>query len=231
MQDGEWSDEQIASLRQLWKEGHSSAEIGRRIKKSKNSVIGKARRLHLPQRPAAVVGGRIYTADEDAIIRQGAEDGLDDDQITALLTDRTRASVQDRRWRMGVNLSDETVYRVRMKGSIASAAKARAKARFRKRDAVVSAPVAPNPRRVVQMKRHFFNDGIPKPPTFPVHTFDLLCEAIRNDERPADGCRWIVNDGGPWMVCAAKRERGESYCGNHLRRAYRATITELEDAA
>lgn len=228
MSEGEWSEDQIFKLRDLWTEGHSTEEIGRHIGKTKNSVIGKARRLHLAPRPSPIVGGRAFTSDEDTIIRDGAESGLDDDQISALLTDRSRDSVQHRRWRISVNLTDETVYRVRMKGSIASAAKARAKARFRKREAVAAAP---NPGKVVRMKRPWFSDGIPQAPTFPVHTFDLLCEAIRNDARPNDGCRWLVNDGGPWMVCASKRDQGESYCSTHMRRAYRSTVIQMEDAA
>ena len=46
----EWTDATIAELRKLWDEGVSTAEIGRRIGMSKNAVIGKARRLLLPER-------------------------------------------------------------------------------------------------------------------------------------------------------------------------------------
>ena len=44
----EWSDESILRLRALWDEGHSTAEIGRRLGISKNAVVGKAHRLDLP---------------------------------------------------------------------------------------------------------------------------------------------------------------------------------------
>lgn len=37
-------------LRQLWDEGHSAAEIGRRIGVTKNTIVGKAYRLGLPKR-------------------------------------------------------------------------------------------------------------------------------------------------------------------------------------
>jgi GcrA cell cycle regulator len=50
----EWSSEMIVRLRNLWCEGHSTAEIGRRLHISKNAVVGKAHRLHLPSRPSPI---------------------------------------------------------------------------------------------------------------------------------------------------------------------------------
>jgi GcrA cell cycle regulator len=50
----EWTDEIIARLRELWDEGHSTAEIGRRLGFSKNAVVGKAHRLDLPARPSPI---------------------------------------------------------------------------------------------------------------------------------------------------------------------------------
>jgi GcrA cell cycle regulator len=50
----EWSDETIGRLRALWSEGHSTAEIGRRLGVSKNAVVGKAHRLDLPARPSPI---------------------------------------------------------------------------------------------------------------------------------------------------------------------------------
>lgn len=50
----DWTDEVIARLRALWDEGHSTAEIGRRLSITKNSVVGKAHRLNLPARPSPI---------------------------------------------------------------------------------------------------------------------------------------------------------------------------------
>ncbi len=50
----EWADETIVRLRELWDEGHSTAEIGRRLGVSKNAVVGKAHRLDLPARPSPI---------------------------------------------------------------------------------------------------------------------------------------------------------------------------------
>lgn len=50
----DWTDETIARLRSLWEEGHSTAEIGRRLGITKNAVVGKAHRLMLPARPSPI---------------------------------------------------------------------------------------------------------------------------------------------------------------------------------
>ena len=50
----EWSEDAIAQLRALWMEGHSTAEIGRRMGVTKNAVVGKAHRLKLCARPSPI---------------------------------------------------------------------------------------------------------------------------------------------------------------------------------
>jgi GcrA cell cycle regulator len=50
----EWNEELIGRLVALWGEGHSTAEIGRRLNVTKNAVVGKAHRLDLPPRPSPI---------------------------------------------------------------------------------------------------------------------------------------------------------------------------------
>ena len=50
----EWNQDVIVRLRSLWDEGHSTAEIGRRLGVTKNAVVGKAHRLDLPARPSPI---------------------------------------------------------------------------------------------------------------------------------------------------------------------------------
>ena len=50
----DWNEETILRLRGLWAEGHSTAEIGRRLGVTKNAVVGKAHRLDLPARPSPI---------------------------------------------------------------------------------------------------------------------------------------------------------------------------------
>jgi GcrA cell cycle regulator len=49
-----WDDETIRLLRELWTQGHSTAEIGRRLGVSKNAIVGKAHRLELDARPSPI---------------------------------------------------------------------------------------------------------------------------------------------------------------------------------
>src|SRR5580692_4678926 len=49
-----WDEETIRLLRDLWTQGHSTAEIGRRLGVSKNAIVGKAHRLDLEARPSPI---------------------------------------------------------------------------------------------------------------------------------------------------------------------------------
>lgn len=50
----DWNDETINRLGVLWDEGHSTAEIGRRMGITKNAVVGKAHRMNLKPRPSPI---------------------------------------------------------------------------------------------------------------------------------------------------------------------------------
>jgi GcrA cell cycle regulator len=65
--DFEWNGNTIQHLKSLWAEGHSAAEIGRRLGISKNAVIGKAGRLHLTARPSPI---RAAQPDKAAHVRR-----------------------------------------------------------------------------------------------------------------------------------------------------------------
>jgi GcrA cell cycle regulator len=49
-----WDEETIRRLRDLWAQGLSTAEIGRRLSVSKNAIVGKAHRLDLDARPSPI---------------------------------------------------------------------------------------------------------------------------------------------------------------------------------
>src|SRR6185437_106913 len=50
----DWTSDQIQRLRDLWAEGHPTAEIARRMRISKNAAVGKAHRLYLPARQSPI---------------------------------------------------------------------------------------------------------------------------------------------------------------------------------
>lgn len=54
MSDFNWNEAAVARLRVLWDEGHSTAQIGRLMGATKNSVVGKARRIGLDSRPSPI---------------------------------------------------------------------------------------------------------------------------------------------------------------------------------
>ncbi len=66
----DWTDEAIARLRSLWAEGHSTAEIGRRLGISKNAVVGKAHRLLLDARPSPIRRAAPGEAPRQPVIRR-----------------------------------------------------------------------------------------------------------------------------------------------------------------
>lgn len=57
--DSVWTEERISALSSLWAEGHSTAEIGRRLGITKNAVVGKAHRLSLTPRPSPLKSGPV----------------------------------------------------------------------------------------------------------------------------------------------------------------------------
>jgi GcrA cell cycle regulator len=59
-----WDDETIGLLRDLWMQGHSTAEIGRRLGVSKNAIVGKAHRLELDARPSPIRRDAVKPATE-----------------------------------------------------------------------------------------------------------------------------------------------------------------------
>jgi GcrA cell cycle regulator len=65
----DWTAEAIERLRALWAEGHSTAEIGRRMGISKNAVVGKAHRLNLSARPSPIRREAVGAAPRQAPAR------------------------------------------------------------------------------------------------------------------------------------------------------------------
>jgi GcrA cell cycle regulator len=66
----EWTATAIDLLRALWAEGHSTAEIGRRMGVTKNAIVGKAHRLDLPARPSPIRKLEAVTASASATPRR-----------------------------------------------------------------------------------------------------------------------------------------------------------------
>lgn len=68
----DWTTEAIDRLRDFWAEGHSTAEIGRRMGITKNAVVGKAHRLELSARPSPIRREATAASRPAAAFRQPA---------------------------------------------------------------------------------------------------------------------------------------------------------------
>lgn len=62
-----WTDEKVDTLKQLWSEGHTTGEIGKKLGVSKNAVVGKAHRLGLESRPSPIKRKEIVKVKEEKI--------------------------------------------------------------------------------------------------------------------------------------------------------------------
>ncbi len=49
-----WTEEMVEQLREMWKQGLTTGEIGKRLGVSKNSIVGKVHRLGLSGRPSPI---------------------------------------------------------------------------------------------------------------------------------------------------------------------------------
>ena len=53
----EWNEAQVDHLRDLWADpANSASEIARRMRTTKNAIVGKAHRIGLPPRPSPITG-------------------------------------------------------------------------------------------------------------------------------------------------------------------------------
>lgn len=66
-----WTPEMEDRLRALWGMTMTASEIGREMGLSKDSVVGKAHRLSLPQRPSPIQRGPRHAAKISRAMRMG----------------------------------------------------------------------------------------------------------------------------------------------------------------
>lgn len=71
-----WSKEQIDTLTNMWNDGASASQIGEKIFKTRNAVIGMSHRLYLPSRPNPV-GNRQEKKLDDAVLEERRQRAAD----------------------------------------------------------------------------------------------------------------------------------------------------------
>lgn len=61
-----WTDEMVEQLKELWAQGVTTGEIGKRLGISKNSIVGKVHRLGLEGRPSPIKKNGVEDAPKPA---------------------------------------------------------------------------------------------------------------------------------------------------------------------
>lgn len=93
LRDDAWSDADVVLLRTLWAEGHTTPEIGRRMNRTKGSIIGKAGRLYLPSRPSPIKNGRPLLTPEERRERSLASSRRENERRRARIAPNRRGPV------------------------------------------------------------------------------------------------------------------------------------------
>ena len=216
-----WTPEEDACLRRLWGEGRSTNEIGRTMRRSKCSVVGRAHRLELPARPSPIQKQPSAVPPEtEALIRGMVARRCTCSAIAEHLgVSFTTAALMLRK--LGL-----TVVRSNSSTPGGAAAVQRAKARA----AAAPGPATPDALRAA--------DAAAAPPCAMVAAAPVVpLPALRKPSAVVSGfgrrCCWpLWNDATPRedrRFCEAPRIRG-AYCAEHGARAY-AKHREGEDDA
>lgn len=193
--------ETIERVRQMWNNGLSYGGIGRAIGETVGVVAGIVTRNGFERRDRPVPDpDKLWSGDEDTVLRDGVAGGLSHKEIALRLPLRSSKAVKARCSLLG--LSDE--YRFRQDW------------RFRKRieaRRAASVLTVKNGQScanfvVVNMAQK----RVVAKPMPPLRS--IVCESVplEPDHR---GCQWVTSDGRPWMVCANRRDGGRSYCRAH----------------
>lgn len=73
-----WTDQMVEDLRTMWKQGLTTAEIGKKLGVSKNSIVGKVHRLGLSGRPSPIKKkdvGEEHAASNKTVLKDKAPRG------------------------------------------------------------------------------------------------------------------------------------------------------------
>lgn len=189
----EWTDEIIAQLKELWGEGLSTAEIGRRLSITKNAVVGKAHRLGLPPRPSPIRrDGKPKTA--------GAE------KTEKTVTPSAEAAPPQ----PAPSTREATPAPVVAQPATPPAA-----------PVARTSPAVATPVREEAVERKEKVAAAPKPAAKPKPTFRNVSDP-EPQKRRGPACCWPIGDPGTpgFRFCGATPLPGKPYCEEHAQIAY-----------
>lgn len=186
-----YSDDTVAKMHVLWDAGLTNEAIAKRFGISRGAMSRLAERRGFARRT-----GNLWKPEEDAILRSGLQSGKDCLEVSAMLLGRSASAVKHRRKSLGINPTLRELAMAQDRGALAFNV------------------------LVARVKRWERDKSNPQPPqtVHAVSPADLRCQAVAYTPEHA-ACRWMLSGGRPWLVCAAQRMNGESYCREHSDRS------------
>ena len=213
-----WDDETIRVLRELWAQGLSTAEIGRRLSVSKNAIVGKAHRLELDARPSPIRRDSKAVAERPPAIPRMAGPTLPPlasaDPTSAVMSIAVRTGSP-------VPVTTATSVEAASAGAVAAAVTA---------DEAAPAVTNVQPIRPVTVE-------VPKPAAPAVAIGPAPRPAPSHPpvqvRRSAPTCCWPIGDPGTksFRFCDDMSAAGKPYCDEHAKLAYVKIRDRREDAA
>jgi len=204
-----WPLAKINNLRSLWGLGWSAARIAKSIGKTRNAVIGKAKRIGLSRRPSPIIREGEYKTyspsrvsawhpEDDEMLRDLAKRGHSEREI-AYEMDIDHVRVHRRAKKLGITLKKEK----------------RTRSSYLSRETRASE---------LQLKRpEYYGD----PTVFAGVGISLFLAGARNCRWPLDG---LGADGMP-RCCGNEMHSDGPYCVDHARRAYNGETKAQAEAA
>lgn len=196
----DWTEENVARLRELWEQGLSTAEIGRQLNVTKNAVVGKAHRLGLKARPSPI---RRNAADKATAAKTK-------EAKTVTTIDKTKTEKTDVRSQDNLDSAPEA------KVQLASEVKEKKPSSKKK--------VISTEENLAQKIEAAVEEQIEKPQTVKAKKLktDFSKPVELPQRRSNTECCWPIGDPGTkdFHFCKATAIPGKPYCVEHAQIAY-----------
>ncbi len=194
-----WTDEMVEQLKELWSQGVTTGEIGKRLGISKNSIVGKVHRLGLEGRPSP-----IKKTGEENTPRTTKKSPKKSDKKTEVSSTKTEAPKEAKNTKAPKPEKTKTVEKAKPEDKKA-------------------APVAPVKSEPVKTSAQIEEDDIKLIKSLDVKVDrDYQKENISLTELDNHTCRWPLGDpkDPDFHFCGRKVKTGQTYCEEHSAVAY-----------
>jgi GcrA cell cycle regulator len=203
-----WDDDTISNLRDLWMQGLSTAEIGRRLGVSKNAIVGKAHRLELDARPSPIRRSVAKPPEEQPTGYSRSAGPTLPPLASAEIHNLMLSAVQPGYPKPTLPFGEGGSAAAKPELRVAGDRPLRPTAMIGSRTAVTMPTVAPAPRTVMQA-------------------------STIQARRSAPSCCWPIGEPGTktFRFCDDVSVPGKPYCDDHAKLAYVKIRDRKDDAA